>query len=187
MLGQKLHDPLGLEGAPGSAPGLGWLDCETTLAADKQLREVSGTLRLRAAAGSAGVAAVIPAEPAHGAAASLASVASVASETSVASMAAMTGYEIHAGITTGPALAQPAVTLADGRPDGAISADGLILGSYCHGLFDHPEALAALLAWAGADDTRRSDLAARREADIERLADAVEQAFAWDRLTLPGF
>lgn len=59
----------------------------------------------------------------------------------------MTGYEIHAGITTGPALARPAVAIADGRIDGTISADRQILGSYCHGLFDRPEALAALLAW----------------------------------------
>jgi adenosylcobyric acid synthase len=73
--------------------------------------------------------------------------------------------------------------------DGAISADGQILGTYCHGLFDHPEALAALMAWAGARDVRRVDLGARREADIQRLADAVERAFAWDKikLSLPGF
>ena len=99
----------------------------------------------------------------------------------------MTGYEIHAGITTGPALARPAVVFADGRIDGAISPDGQILGSYCHGLFDHPEALAALLAWAGVADARHVDFADRRKADIERLADAVEQAFAWDRISLPGF
>lgn len=27
--------------------------------------------------------------------------------------------------------------------------DGQIIGSYCDGLFDHPEALRGLLAWAG--------------------------------------
>jgi adenosylcobyric acid synthase len=42
MLGKAIHDPLGLEGSAASVQGLGWLDMETTLQADKQLREVSG-------------------------------------------------------------------------------------------------------------------------------------------------
>jgi adenosylcobyric acid synthase len=46
MLGRALHDPLGLEGAPGSQPGLGLLDCETELEAEKQLRNVTGRLAL---------------------------------------------------------------------------------------------------------------------------------------------
>lgn len=44
MLGQWIHDPLGLEGAPGSVEGLGIFDVETTLAAEKQLRRVVGEL-----------------------------------------------------------------------------------------------------------------------------------------------
>jgi adenosylcobyric acid synthase len=157
MLGRRLHDPLGLEGEPASLPGLGWLDCETTLAADKQLRNVRGWLQLGARA-SGHLQSDVP----------------------------ISGYEIHAGVTTGPALDRPAVALADGRMDGAVSGDGQIVGSYCHGLFDHPQALAALMAWAGAGEVRRVDFGARREADLERLADAVEQAFAWNRFSLPG-
>lgn len=84
------------------------------------------------------------------------------------------GYEIHLGVSRGPALDRPLLRLADGRSDGACSDDGQVAGSYVHGLFDTPEALAALLAWAGAGDAVKADLAARREADIERLADAVE-------------
>jgi adenosylcobyric acid synthase len=38
MLGQLVHDPLGLEGLPGSSPGLGLLDIETTLAPQKTVR-----------------------------------------------------------------------------------------------------------------------------------------------------
>lgn len=86
MLGRDVHDPLGLEGAAGSSPGLGLLDYATVLEAEKQLRNVAGTLNLEAAP--------------------------------------VGGYEIHAGVTTGPALEQPAVQLADGRCDGAVSADG---------------------------------------------------------------
>jgi adenosylcobyric acid synthase len=41
MLGRLLHDPKGLEGSPGSADGLGFLDVETTLDAEKRLEIVS--------------------------------------------------------------------------------------------------------------------------------------------------
>ena len=40
MLGRMIHDPQGLEGPAGSAPGLGLLDVETTLGGDKTLNEV---------------------------------------------------------------------------------------------------------------------------------------------------
>ena len=88
--------------------------------------------------------------------------------------AAVSGYEIHMGISQGAALNRPAVQL-NGRNDGAISADGQILGSYLHGLFDHPEACAALLRWAGVKEAQGLDYAALREREIERLADAMEQ------------
>ena len=91
------------------------------------------------------------------------------------------GYEIHMGVTRGAALARPAAIL-DGKPDGAISEDNAILGSYCHGLFDTPEALSALLAWAGLAAPQAVNFAARREADLERLADAVEGAMKLDLL-----
>ena len=41
MLGRVVRDPLGLEGPPGEAPGLGLLDIETELTPDKTVREVS--------------------------------------------------------------------------------------------------------------------------------------------------
>jgi adenosylcobyric acid synthase len=84
----------------------------------------------------------------------------------------VTGYEIHMGVSDGPALARPAVDL-DGTTDGALSADRQILGTYLHGLFDHPEALAAVLAWAGLEAAQAFDYAARREQSLDRLADAV--------------
>ncbi|MCX6847864.1 MAG: cobyric acid synthase CobQ, partial [Verrucomicrobia bacterium] len=43
MLGQKIHDPHGLEGNSGSFDGLGLLDVETTLLPDKTLTRISGT------------------------------------------------------------------------------------------------------------------------------------------------
>lgn len=136
MLGQRIADPLGLEGTAGSAEGFGWLEFHTTLAAEKQLRNVSGTLQLE-----------------HG--------------------APVRGYEIHAGVSSGPALERPALRL-DARDDGALSPDGHILGSYVHGLFDTPEALTALLRWAGLREVQTLDVAAQREAALDRLADTLE-------------
>jgi len=87
--------------------------------------------------------------------------------------APVTGYEIHAGISEGPALAHPALMLEDG-PDGALDPDGQILGTYLHGLFESPAACTALLRWAGLERPQTLDHAALREAAIERLADAIE-------------
>ncbi|QXH48180.1 cobyric acid synthase [Pseudomonas xanthosomatis] len=144
MLGRQVHDPLGLEGPAGASDGLGLLDYETVLEAEKQLRNVAGTLALE-----------------H---------------------SPVAGYEIHAGVTRGPALEQPAVQLADGRCDGAISTDGQILATYLHGLFEGTQSCAALLRWAGLEDVQPVDYEALRERDIERLADLIEQHLDTERL-----
>ncbi|MDZ5602054.1 cobyric acid synthase [Pseudomonas sp. RP23018S] len=86
----------------------------------------------------------------------------------------VTGYEIHAGVSSGPGLARAAVQLADGRADGALSADGQIFATYLHGLFEGRESCAALLRWAGLEAVQEVDYHALRERDIERLADLVE-------------
>ncbi|WP_300629234.1 cobyric acid synthase [Pseudomonas sp.] len=136
MLGEQVHDPLGLEGLAGSSDGLGLLAFSTTLEQEKQLRNVRGRLLLEDAE--------------------------------------VSGYEIHAGVTCGEALLNAAVRLDDGRHDGARSADGQILGTYLHGLFETPAACSALLRWAGLQDVQEVDYHALRERDIERLADLVE-------------
>ena len=87
--------------------------------------------------------------------------------------AAVTGYEIHMGITGGAAMANPAFRIGD-RPDGARSQDNRILGTYLHGLFDHPQALRALLDWAGLTDVAPVDLMQLREQSIDRIADACK-------------
>lgn len=135
MLGRAIHDPLGLEGTAGSSEGLGLLDMETTLHAEKQLHRVSGHLSL--------------------------------------DDSPVSGYEIHAGISSGPALGSPAVRLAKGN-DGAISPDGQVIGTYLHGLFDTQAACNALLKWAGLAQQCAPDYEALREAGIDRMADAIE-------------
>ena len=144
MLGTHVRDPLGTEGPVGESAGFGWLDVQTTLQAQKQLRNVRGALQ----PGGAAVA----------------------------------GYEIHMGVSQGPALQRPAVLLEDGRSDGALSADGLILGTYLHGLFEHPEACAALLRWMGVAAPRPHEQALLREQSIDRLADAIETQLDMERV-----
>lgn len=148
MLGRQIHDPDGREGPAGSSPGLGWLDFDTTLAPEKQLRQVSGRLALAEEVGeSAGENA--------------------------GQDATVRGYEIHLGVTAGPALDRPALWLDGNRPDGARSADGQVLATYVHGLFDDPAGCGALLRWAGLGSAEGVDLDALREASIHRLADSM--------------
>jgi adenosylcobyric acid synthase len=147
MLGKRICDPLGIEGEAGESSGLGWLELETTLAAHKQLRNVSGELQL----GSVRVS----------------------------------GYEIHAGASSGADLSRAVVVLDDGRVDGAISADGQVLATYLHGIFELPGACNALLRWMGLRDARSVDQGALREASINRLADAAEAHLDLGRLLEP--
>ncbi|WP_375738933.1 cobyric acid synthase [Pseudomonas boanensis] len=136
MLGRSIADPHGLEGPAGESEALGLLEIDTVLAPEKQLRNVSGCLRLEDAL--------------------------------------VRGYEIHAGVSSGEGLANPAVTLDDGRLDGARSADGQVMGTYLHGLFESTAACTAILRWAGLQTVQKVDYHALRERDIERLADQVE-------------
>ncbi|MBB3189777.1 cobyric acid synthase [Halomonas cerina] len=86
----------------------------------------------------------------------------------------VSGYEIHNGVTEGPALARPLMDL-DGRPDGAVSEDGQVMGTYLHGLFDMAPACAALLRRLGLEgEDAAVDYAAHRERELECLADAIE-------------
>ena len=78
-------------------------------------------------------------------------------------------------ISTGAALQQSAVTLGAGRTDGVLSKDGQILGTYLHGLFDHPQARDALLRWAGLRPASVPGVSVIREQQLERLADVVER------------
>jgi adenosylcobyric acid synthase len=59
----------------------------------------------------------------------------------LSAMGTVTGYEIHMG-TTEPGTCQKAL---DG--DGLVSSDGLVFGTYMHGLFQNPAAVNALLSY----------------------------------------
>lgn len=101
------------------------------------------------------------------------------------SEAPVRGYEIHMGVSRGPALDRPAARLDNGTLDGALSADGQILGTYLHGIFEEPAACAALLGWAGLKDPQPTDHAAQRERELDRLADAIEASCDLKQLLAP--
>ena len=111
MLGHEIADPLGIEGKPGSVPGLGLLDLTTTMTPDKRVTE---TEALHPASGTR-----------------------------------VRGYEIHLGETSGPDRARPMFSVA-GQPEGAIRADGRVMGSYLHGMFTEDAFRRAFLAGLGA-------------------------------------
>lgn len=71
------------------------------------------------------------------------------SATHTATGAAIEGYEIHIGRTEGPARARPFAAIA-GEPEGAVSFDGRIIGTYLHGMFAGDAFRAAFLAQLGA-------------------------------------
>ena len=96
--------------------------------------------------------------------------------------AEVAGYEIHCGETRAASEWQPAIRLADGREDGVISEDGLVIGTYLHGLFDQPSARDALLSWAGLSVEEAPAIADIQEAELERLADSIEASLDCERL-----
>lgn len=85
----------------------------------------------------------------------------------VASGVGFHGYEIHIGETHGPDRARPFAHV-DGAPEGAVSADGHIVGSYLHGMFRDDAFRAAFLANLG---VASSDTA--YDAGVEETLDAL--------------
>jgi adenosylcobyric acid synthase len=91
--------------------------------------------------------------------------------------ASLAGYEIHLGETRGADCARAPVTI-DGRPDGAMSADGKVMGTYLHGLFSSDSYRAGLLSsfgltgertsYAASVDAALDDVAAELEAVLDR-------------------
>lgn len=98
----------------------------------------------------------------------------------------LAGYEIHMGRTEFLGFAEHAFTIAcrSGQtissPDGVVSPDGLVMGTYIHGIFDNDQYRRALL------DALRSrkglppigevlNVRARKEASYDRLAKTVRE------------
>ena len=91
------------------------------------------------------------------------------------------GYEMHIGVTAGAGCARPMLDL-NGRPDGASSADGRVMGCYVHGLFAADAFRHAFLNRLRQRES--SGLAYEKLVDdlLDRLADHLAAHIDLDRL-----
>ena len=160
LLGKIISDPDGVEGPPGSAEGLGLLPMETVMAGDK------ATTRVRARC-MEDLPFFVPDE--------------------------VTGYEIHMGRTQAIGSSRPALTLTSvlgksaDTPEGQISRDGRVVGTYLHGFLDNDRLRSALLAWArgGGEAPATADYAAFKDRQYDLLADLLEEHLGLDGLLEP--
>jgi len=95
--------------------------------------------------------------------------------------APVTGYEMHMGETRGPDTARPFAELDGLGPEGAVSRDGSVMGSYLHGLLASAEARTALLARIGVAGGGR-DYAADVDAALDEIAARLEEHVDVDAL-----
>ncbi len=172
MLGQSIADPLGLEDLPGTSQGLGYLPLTTELQVEKQLLNVSGTLRLGQSSAS------VSGYEIHCGA------SRIPDRCTQPLLLNERGSDANCVSATEPAkITEPAKTTAP-RNEGLLSEDNQILGSYLHGLFDSPEACELLLAWAGmtAPQGHAVDINQQRQQQLDRLADVLEQHLDFNKI-----
>ncbi len=175
MLGERIEDPLGVEGDLKEIAGLGLLPVRTVMEGKKELAQVSGT-------------ANAPLPFLKGESSNFA------------------GYEIHCGRSSAlpgaKGFSEPLKMLSRGgaacdESAGTLSEDGLVFGSYVHGIFDDDGIRAELLAWLcerkGVDPQEilsQTPRAQAQEIEIERLAKTLKESIDFDKvlswLELPG-
>ena len=86
----------------------------------------------------------------------------------------MRGYEIHMGRDARRGAGIARASSIDGAPRRRLSADGQILGTYLHGLFDDAHGSWRAAALGRTRSRQTVDSSALREASLERIADAVD-------------
>ncbi len=86
---------------------------------------------------------------------------------------AMQGYEIHIGRSEGPDRQRP-FAMVDDSPEGAMSADGRVMGSYLHGMFSNDTFRAGFLRHIGGQSSKLR-YEAGVEATLDRLAAHLEK------------
>jgi len=91
------------------------------------------------------------------------------------------GYEMHLGRTTGAALANPMLML-ENRPEGAVSADARVMGTYLHGLFQEDAFRSAFLARIKTRENTGVVYGAQLEATLDTLAEHLEAHLDLDAL-----
>jgi adenosylcobyric acid synthase len=160
MLGRRILDPCGIETA-GSAEGLGLLEIQTTLQAEKVTMNAQGSLLAAKLFGQS------------------------------CSVERLLGYEIHVGETVYLPGARPFATLLRQKEeitrglvivkDGCVAEDELTFGTYLHGIFDDDEFRHAFLQ-AARDHYRLipaetfTHWTGRKDREIDRLSEAVSRS-----------
>ncbi|MCL4158931.1 UNVERIFIED_CONTAM: hypothetical protein GTU68_043463 [Idotea baltica] len=91
------------------------------------------------------------------------------------------GYEIHMGKTSGADTVRPVFELA-GMPDGAISVDGCVEGTYVHGVFSCDSYRTWWLDSLKTGMTSELNYEASVEQELDYLADGLEEALDVDAL-----
>jgi len=170
MLGREVSDPCGVE-AGGRTPGMGFLDVATELLPDKRTTQVEARPLL----------------------------------TNVAPDCTVSGYEIHMGLTSrgsvppgfrilrrsdeGLSQAGRHTEAEDEAADGACREDGLVWGTYIHGVFDRPgfrrQWLNRLRQRKGLHPLDRSvseAVTARLRSSLDRWADHLQKHVQVERL-----
>lgn len=156
MMGRRLADPEGVESGSAVTEGIGLLPLETVFAADKRTERVTGTADLN-----------VPGGPAL----------------------KVEGYEIHMGRTRALETVHAPFCLRSERspevpdayhPDGAMSADGKLWGTYLHGVFHNDALRRAWLNQLRADKglpplDRQTGFGEIRERAFDLLADHVRR------------
>lgn len=94
----------------------------------------------------------------------------------------VSGYEIHMGQTVNAGDCVEAIRLEDGRCDALCSRDGLVFGTYLHGIFDSDGlafALASSLAERKGMELKHYefDLLSYKEKEYDKLADLIRSSF----------
>ena len=157
MLGQRLDDPEGIDGPPGSVPGLDLLPVCTRLAEAKTTRRVRGATQTATA---------------------LAPIA-----TPIVGYEIHAGVPVS-GSPTPFATIRPADG-GDEVLDGAVNADGLVFGTYVHGTFHEPNflrfAVRALGARRGISVESDPAVGADRLAHWFRSGADVQRIVGWIR------
>lgn len=119
MLGERLSDTAGVDGTAGHVRGLGLLPVETVFTPVKHTVPIVGRTVVETFLGLPGEGAV-------------------------------EGYELHLGETRRhgcrPFAELTRAPSGERVLDGAVSADGLVVGTYVHGLFGHERLRSALFA-----------------------------------------
>ncbi len=154
LLGNKLLDPNKIESEFTEISALGLLDFQTEFQTEKRLTQVKGHCQFSV---------------------------EQSNETFPTNI---TGYEIHCGLSVGPALKKPFAQLGtqtgEAFYDGAVSEDGQVIGTYIHGLFEQAEVVNELISWVcdAALTTKalqQKSWSQVREQEIERLAHTFAQ------------